>query len=265
MKGKGTMFKIVTFNIRCDFNQDKENNFSFRKSIIQKKIDKEQPGIICFQEVLPHVAVWLKDVLEEYYIVGCGRSKQLDDEQMTIAFKKDNWNLISMETFWLSSTPEIPGSRYENQSDCPRTCTEVVLEDLKNKKVLRLCNIHLDYLSVEARKAGLVQVLDKVEKSKFFSDVPVILTGDFNAEPDSEEIGEINHWKGYENLTEKIGDTYHGFTDEDKSECIDYIYLKNTPNSPNKLKKISVEKWEDKEGAVWLSDHYPICAEIDWF
>ena len=67
------MLKFVTFNIRCDYNQDKDNSFCFRKQEIEEKLEREQPDIICFQEVLPHVAIWLKETLRDYYVVGCGR------------------------------------------------------------------------------------------------------------------------------------------------------------------------------------------------
>ena len=49
--------KLVTFNIRCDFGQDGENNFEYRKDLILKKIAQEKPDMICFQEVLPHIAL----------------------------------------------------------------------------------------------------------------------------------------------------------------------------------------------------------------
>ena len=60
--------KLVTFNIRCDFGQDGENNFEYRKDLILKKIAQEKPDMICFQEVLPHIAKWLKENLTEYYV-----------------------------------------------------------------------------------------------------------------------------------------------------------------------------------------------------
>ena len=74
--------KFVTFNIRCDYDQDGENSFRFRKPLILEKIAKEQPDILCFQEVLPHVAAWLKESLTDYYVVGCGRGESLDGEQV---------------------------------------------------------------------------------------------------------------------------------------------------------------------------------------
>ena len=37
--------KIVTFNIRCDYGQDGENQFCYRKDLIKNKIEKEHPDI----------------------------------------------------------------------------------------------------------------------------------------------------------------------------------------------------------------------------
>lgn len=255
--------KLVTFNIRCDYNQDGENSFIFRKEMIRKKIDKERPDIICFQEVLPHVAAWLKEVLQDYYVVGCGRSEILDNEQMTVAFRKSRMNLISMETFWLSPHCYEPGSRYEEQSDCPRVCTELVLEDMEENKVFRLVNVHLDHLGVKARMQGLNQILQKMDQERLLPHIPVILAGDFNAEPESVEIRQLNQRLDYVNVTEGIGITFHGFLPEEQPEQIDYIYIRNQEGYDS-LQCLSVEKWEDKEEKVWLSDHYPISVRLEW-
>lgn len=256
------MLKLVTFNIRCDFNQDKGNSFRYRKPLILKKIQTEKPDLICFQEVLPHVAVWLKEVLDDYYVVGCGRSETLRDEQVAVAYKKNRMNLISMETFWLSPKPYIPASRYDEQSICPRVCTEALFEDLEEREVFRLLNLHLDHQGVQARVLGLRQVFKKVEEAKLFPEAPVILAGDFNAEPEGQEFLEMKQQPEYVNITEGIGVTYHGFEPEDESECIDYIYIRNREDAG--LRCRSLEKWGEREDGVWLSDHYPISALLEW-
>ena len=240
------MLKLVTFNIRCDYDQDGANSFRFRKPVILKKLAEEKPDVICFQEVLPHVAAWLKENLTEYTVIGCGRSETLE------------------ETFWLSPTPYVPASRYEEQSICPRVCTEVVLEDLQEKKVFRLCDIHLDHLGVQARTLGLSQILKKMDDAVLFANAPVILAGDFNAEPDGEEFAVMRERTDYVNYTEGIGITYHGFEPEDEPERIDYIYIKKAKEGYAGLTCRSVKKWEDRDKEVWLSDHYPICAELEW-
>lgn len=244
--------KLVTFNIRCDYGQDGENNFCFRKPLILEKLRCETPDVICFQEVLPHVAAWLKEALEGYYVIGCGRSKTLEDEQMAIAYRKDRLNLIQMETFWLSETPYTPGSRYPRQSICPRTATEAVFEDLSSRTVFRLINTHLDHEHPEARSRGLAQILQKLTQSRLFPNVPAVITGDMNAEPDSPEMAALLS-APYQNVTANTGVTYHGFGCGDPPCSIDYILTRGFICE-------NVEKWTDSQNGVFLSDHYPVCA-----
>lgn len=250
--------KFVTFNLRCDWGQDGANCFVYRQPLILKTLAQEKPDVICFQEVLPHMAVWLKQNLTEYYVVGCGRGKKLDDEQMSVAFRRDSYNLIQMNTFWMSETPLVPGSRYQEQSDCPRTCTEVVLAESETGRVFRVLNTHLDHVGAGARRLGLTQILKYLEKAELFANAPVILAGDFNAPPDSEEMRVFDDFPGYTNATKGIGATYHGYMKADPPEYIDYIFLKGGVACDR------VEKWQHEENGVYLSDHYPVCAELSW-
>lgn len=250
------MIKLATFNIRCDYNQDGINCFSNRKPLIIKKIIQEQPHVICFQEVLPHVAVWLKENLTDYYIVGCGRSSSLEDEQTSIAYQKGKYNLISMETFWLSETPSQPGSRYPQQSICPRACTEAVLQNLQTKELFRIINIHLDHEGTKARLLGLGQIFQKLKAEKGFHDIPVILAGDFNAFPDSEEMQIMKEYPRFHDMTELAGGTFHDYGNLSEPEKIDYIYAED------KLCSCGIEKWMDCSEGVYLSDHYPLCVEM---
>ena len=151
--------KIVTFNIRCDFGQDDENRFDCRKPFILDAFRREPADILCFQELLPHTAKWVDEVLPDHIVLGCGREKDLSGERVAVAFRKSRFELVKLDTFWLSPTPLVPGSRYEEQSRCPRTCVDLILHDLEEKRLLRILNTHLDHEGVEARLAGLRQVL----------------------------------------------------------------------------------------------------------
>lgn len=248
--------KFVTFNIRCDYEQDGIQNFCHRKNIIEKKIKKEQPDIICFQEVLPHVALWLKETFTDYYVVGCGRDKEYRDEQAAVAYKKDCYNLMEMQTFWLSPTPDIPGSRYENQSECPRTCTVVTLEEIYANQVVRICNTHLDHIGSEARKLGLEQILSTLDSMKSFGTPPIILTGDFNAFPSDEEMKVINQRKDFIDVTEMLSGTFHDYGTLENTEKIDYIFAQMPLIGKNAV------LWRDCENGIYLSDHYPVSVEM---
>ena len=183
--------KFVTFNLRVDRPQDGENSFVYRQPLIVRAIGREKPDVICFQEVEPHMSAWLKKSFPDYYLVGCGRGKALDGEQMTVAFRKADYQLLEMRTFWLSETPSVPGSRYPGQSSCPRTCTDAALLEETTGRVFRVLNTHLDHVGKEARARGLSQILRHAEQAELFPGAPLILAGDFNAEPDSEEMAPL--------------------------------------------------------------------------
>ena len=248
--------KVVTFNIRGDFGVDGQNDFCNRKPLILHKLSLEKPDIIGFQEVLPHVAAWMQQALPDYTVVGCGREKDLTGEQMTVLFRRDRFQLISMHTFWLSPTPNVPGSRYAEQSWCPRTATEVVLLDNTSGKVIRVVNTHLDHEGTLARQLGLSQILRHLEAPDFFPDAPVILMGDFNALPDSAELQAFSQYPGYTNAAANMGGTFHGFMTTDAPSQIDYIFIKGS------IRAVSAAKWTDQLDGVYLSDHYPVCAQV---
>lgn len=249
------MIRFVTFNIRCDYQQDGNNNFCYRKDMIRKKLEEEKPDIVCFQEVLPHVASWLKQELKDYYVLGCGRSSDLQDEQMAVAYRFERFDLIFWETFWLSASGR-PGSRYRKQSICPRTAAEVVLYDREEKEIYRVFNTHLDHVSGEARKRGLGKILDRIEHLKTFPEAGVILAGDFNTEPDSSELAELWERGEMTDAAKGLGGTFHDYGRLPHPEKIDYVCFA----SP--LKSAGAEYWQDCKDGVYLSDHYPISVEI---
>jgi len=248
--------KVVTFNIRLDCKWDGENNFEFRQPLILKTLRKECPDIVCFQEVLPHVQTWLKESLPEYTVVGCGREPGLRGESVCIAFRANLFSVIHMDTFWLSPEPFTPGSRYAEQSDCPRTAVELLLHLDGTEQVLRILNTHLDHQGTLARSLGLQQILRHLDHAPLFPDAPVILTGDLNAPPESPEISVFRAYPEYRNATEGIGMTYHGYM-KGTPGSIDYIFLRGP------ISCLKTEKWMDCENGVYLSDHYPVCAHLE--
>jgi len=249
--------KLVTFNIRYDCGYDGDNCFDARKAGILKKIQVEDPDIISFQEVLPHVAQWLKANLPGYYVAGCPRGATLRDEQCCVAYRYDKFNLMKMDSYWLSPTPNVPGSRYPGQGSCPRICTDLVLQELHSGQVFRLLNTHLDDKGPEGRLQQIRQLMEALKPIAFFPDVPVFLAGDLNAQPEDEEIRLLSQFPGLHNLTPNIGITFHDFGRS--SGCsIDYIF------AVGNVACSSVEKWTDCEQGIWLSDHYPVAVTVDF-
>ena len=101
--------KIATFNVRTDTPVDGENRWQFRKGLILDKLTAEQPDVIGFQETTPVMADFIKKYMPAYWFVGCGRNADYLGENNMIGFKPDKYELIELETFWLSETPESVG------------------------------------------------------------------------------------------------------------------------------------------------------------
>lgn len=249
--------KITTFNIRCDFGTDGINNFENRKSLILERIQKENPDIIGFQEVIAPVMKWLRQNLTEYTVVGCGRGEQFDGEHMVLACRRDIVNVMALHTFWLSPTPEVPGSRFEQQSICPRNCCAAMVSIEGMDSPIRVYATHLDHEGEEARRLGLQQVLKQIAEDNRNIKLPVLLLGDFNAEPDAPEMAALKDCGDMTDATANSGITYHGFNSPKDFVKIDYIYM-----SPE-FTCTEMHPWTGDVNGVYLSDHYPVSATLE--
>jgi endonuclease/exonuclease/phosphatase family metal-dependent hydrolase len=246
--------KVVTFNLRMDTTGDGKYYFFNRAPYILRKIQNENPDIICFQEATDKILDWLKCNLYQYTVVGTGRGKDLRDEANPIAFRKDKFELFTLDQFWLSLTPHIPGSRHKGQSDCPRICMVASLRVKGSPQLLRIYNTHLDHVGMEARVLGIRSILERITSDNQALKCPIILTGDFNAEPTEETIKEVKKYSDFPLLdaTDHILTTFHDFgkLKEPSGNKIDYIFSDMTV-------ACSAEIWEQEDG-YFLTDHYPI-------
>ena len=97
------------------------------------------------------------------------------------------------------------------------SATKRCLRILETGKVFRIVNTHLDHIGAQARILGLRQILEKLKTEQLYPDAPTMITGDFNAEPQDPEFEILKEYPEYTNVTEHIGITYHGFTEEGSS------------------------------------------------
>ncbi len=258
-----TTLKVFTFNLRVAAQVDGINMFFNRTGRILDTVKEHSPDLIGFQEASSDMRKWLGDALAPlgYTVVGCGREKTYRGEATSIAFKRDLFELIALETRWLSATPLVPGSRYAaDQSSCPRVYTAATLKHIDSDEVFIFLNTHLDHKGSEARKLGALDIVRYLSERK----LPSIITGDMNAVPGTPEIDaftayEING-RPVINATSDVGGTFHAFGkySEEKMPQIDYIFT----DLPCDTSKSFVLPDEPVDG-VYISDHRPVCAFID--
>ncbi len=169
-------FTLATFNIRCPADKG-DNAWAKRLPRVVKVVKDRGFDIMGVQEATPLQRADLDAALVGWGRVGIGRGTNDTDEAMCIYFRRDRFECLATDTFWLSETPRKPGSKAWNAA-CPRVCTWGLFRDRKTGNVFRYFNTHLDHISPAARVAGMKMILAEMER--LAQGETVILTGDLN-------------------------------------------------------------------------------------
>ena len=256
--------KIVTFNIRsCYDGWDGVNSFIHRAGLVHDVIAEKKPDIIAFQEVIPKTKELLEVVLPEYLILGHGRLKDFSGEGVFTAIRKETVELLGLDVCWMSDTPYVPETGYKNQSQCPRTLNTAIVRYKPTGENMYVYNVHLDHIESSAQEDELNFMLERMKADKQNKyDIPAVVMGDFNLKwGQSACVKKFAEQKELplNKITGPYPATYHNFGTVDEGYEIDYIIV--TDELKDKVQ--SVTMWEDEHNGIFLSDHYPICAEID--
>ena len=105
-----------------------------------------------------------------------------------VLFRDGTFDLLDSGTFWLSEEPGRAGSKGWDGA-CERLATWVVLRRGSDGREFLFINTHLDHEGETARREGVALLRQRIDSLR--GDRPVILTGDFNAEPDSPVIAHV--------------------------------------------------------------------------
>ena len=251
--------KVMTFNLRIRVEGDGINCFDFRRDRILEVISQEQPDLIGFQEATTEMLVWLKQSLSDYVVLGHGRGTDYHGEGIPIAYRRELFDLHRFEQIWLSDTPNVPASRFEelDQSPCARVLLSAELIHKDADKPISFFNIHTDHRGERARVAECTMLVQRLFESPF----QFVLTGDFNDYPDSPSITTITSTErtlGTVDTTKGIGGTFHGFTGDVKNRKIDYIFT-NLPTDPTASYAVA----DVARDGVYYSDHLALCAFVE--
>ena len=114
-------------------------------------------------------------------------------EYSPIFYNKNNFRLISQNTFWLSQTPKKTSVGWDASME--RICTYGLIEDKRSKKRILIFNTHLDHIGKKARVKSIELILDTIEKLNE-EDSSIILTGDFNLEDQNGKVHLLSSYKG---------------------------------------------------------------------
>lgn len=253
--------KVMSYNIRLDIQSDGENQWSKRKEFLTDQVKFYEPDFMGVQEALPQQMSYIDSTLTAYNFIGKGRDDgQSKGEHSAIFYNSDKFKLLQENTFWLSETPEKPSKGWDAAYN--RVCTYGLFQNKKTKKKLWVFNTHFDHVGNTARAESSKLILEKirtVNKDNF----PVVLTGDFNLEPQTTPIklitAELDDAKKVcEGIVFGPEGTFNAFEfNKPVTLWIDYIFISKKGMKVTKFATLS-----DSKNCRYPSDHLPIYAEI---
>jgi len=265
-----TVLRIMTFNIRCGSAPDGPNSWDERfgtgnrKEMVLEVIKECQPDILGIQEGLKFQVQYLANNLEDYGWVGMSRhSAPENDEYNAIFYKKTYCKLKKWGQFWLSATPDVPGSITWGQP-LPRIVTWGEFKIKGYPTTIYVFNTHFPLTSyARAKSADLLY--SKATQAPV--EHPVFVIGDFNASIGSYAIKKFTENSEFENsyktCVKRLGPafTFHDFQGPAAKgkDIIDWIFCRLPAEKG--IQRVKVVDFH-KDGR-YPSDHFPVYADIE--
>ena len=254
---------LATFNIRYANPADTGNLWVNRAPVVSNLIRFHDFDIFGTQEGLKNQLDDISNTLPQYSRYGIGRTDGKEaGEFSAIYYKKDKYKLLQSGDFWLSQTPDKPSLGWD-ATCCNRICSWVYLQELPTGKKFYVFNTHFDHQGKIARVESSKLIVRKIKE--IAGSNPVLLTGDFNGDHNSEwyktladsEIlndayGLVEYPYASNSSTNAFGKQLSG------NHIIDHIFVS---------KEFSAEKWgilTDTYHGKFPSDHFPVMSVIKW-
>lgn len=267
VQAQNPTYRIMTFNIRYDNPADSLNSWHHRRDKVKDLIEYHQADLVGMQEALYHQVMFLDSTLQEFDWVGVGRNDGYHAGEFNpVFYNKNEFRLQNQGTFWLSETPDKPGSKGWDAA-CPRICTWASFLEKKTQKTFFVFNTHLDHQGTIARIRGTEIIINHIQST--YHEMPVIFIGDFNSLKGSAPYQLITYWDNPVRLkdTRFMAEenpygpetTFIGFEPHfDNHLIIDHIFV----NDLFHIKRHVIIS--DRFGSRFPSDHLPVLIEINF-
>jgi len=258
-------FRVVSFNIRCATADDAQNNWIHRRELFFRAIGRLDPDILGTQEAVASQADELRQRMPDYGFVGAGRDDgRRGGEFCPILYRRQRFALVDHGHFWLSHTPDVPGSIGWDAA-LTRLATWIRLRDrLHEEPELLVLNTHWDHVGQLARLESAKLIRRKLaDLGGASTQLPGIIAGDFNVEEDSPAgrllaEGLIDSYRAVHPEPKRDEATWHAFSGRTDGSRIDFIF--HTPHF--QTIDAGIDRWH--ENGRYPSDHYPVVATVKW-
>jgi endonuclease/exonuclease/phosphatase family metal-dependent hydrolase len=247
---------VMSLNIRYPSPDDGPDLWEKRRALAIATIRAEAPDLIGTQELFERQGNDIVAALPAYGWFGTDRRGGHADEHMGIFYRRDRLKIVEQGQFWLSDTPEVPGSMSWG-IDLPRMVNWATFETKDGRK-FRFYDTHFPHRDEDegAREQAAKLLAARIAEGP--ADLPVVLTGDFNT---------VDSSAAHRALTTTLADawlggaarqgpafTFHGFTGKGDRR-IDWILTRGFA-----VERITTV--DTHRGKRYPSDHFPVVARV---
>lgn len=252
---------VMSFNIRYNNPSDGEHAWPNREERVASVVRFHGADLIGMQEVLRSQIDDLTVLLPNYTWYGVGRDDGMNAGEFSpIFYRVDRLELLDSGEFWLSETPDEIASKSWDAA-LPRIATWVKFRDLELGQEFIHLNTHFDHRGEVARTRSAELILARLQTLS--SNLPIVVTGDFNVPPQSEAYATMTSMlldSRIASVSEPHGPegTFGGFTVKlgDTGDRIDYVFV---AQGTEVLRYGALsDQWDGR----YPSDHLPVLAEI---
>ncbi|GGB24382.1 endonuclease [Sphingomonas metalli] len=256
-RAKPPELTVMSFNVRLPLASDGTNDWPHRRALMIDTIRRADPDLIGTQELFKIQGDEIVAALPHYRWFGRDRRGGQADEHMGIFYHSGRWLVEESGDFWLSDTPDVPGS-ISWGNVYPRMAAWARFRRVGGEERVTLFDTHLPYRIDDeaARVRGARMIAQRIAAVQG----PIVLTGDFNAEPSTppHQVLATSLTDVWQVAPRKKGPaaTFHAFTGK-PTQRIDWIWTRG-------LIPLRVTVIDAHQGALYPSDHFPVLAQLSW-
>lgn len=266
--GSAPPLRVMTFNLRYDTPSDGANAWPHRRDWVAALIRFHAPDALGVQEALAHMLTDLDARLPGFSRIGVGRADgRAGGEFSAILYRSDRLELLDSGTFWLSPTPEVVGSKGWDAA-IERIATWARFRDRRTGCRHLHLNTHFDHVGEQARQESARLIRRRA--AALADGIPVVVTGDLNADPASEPyriltrdtIGDATGPLRDALMASRDGhygptSTWTAFRAIEPGRRIDYVLV--SPQVRVLKHAILPDSWDGR----FASDHLPVLAAVE--
>lgn len=253
---------VMSFNIRYA-HTNPPDLWPDRRAAVREVIVESGADIVGIQEGLYQQVVDMDADLPDFRWIGLGREGGSRGEFMAIFYRPIRYVPLAYDHFWLSDTPaQIGSSSWGNR--IPRMVTWVRFFDRLSEREFYFVNTHFDHESQPARERSAELLLERI--ADFDADLPVVVTGDFNADAVANPVyqtltatgGFSDTWVETNEAEPEFG-TFHGFEGPAAASGrgrIDWILTRGP------IETVSADIITTELAGQYPSDHFPVSATV---